>query len=47
MAELSAMTKESVIRIIKEFRDENILQVEGNRFNILQEEALLNISLKG
>jgi CRP/FNR family transcriptional regulator len=47
LAELSAMTKESVIRIIKEFKDEKILQVEGNKFYILQEETLLNISRKG
>ncbi|MCX6234555.1 MAG: Crp/Fnr family transcriptional regulator [Bacteroidetes bacterium] len=47
IADLSAMTKESAIRILKEFKDEGIISVDGDRFEILNENALLNISRKG
>jgi len=47
IADLSAMTKESAIRIIKEFKDGGILQVEGNRIAIKNKERLVNISITG
>lgn len=47
IADLSAMSKESAIRIIKEFKDAYYLKCEGNKFDILDPDALLEISLKG
>ena len=47
IADLSAMTKESAIRIIKEFKDSAILHVEGNSFEILNKEKLIGISITG
>lgn len=47
IADLSAMTKESAIRIIKEFKDSGILAVEGLDFSILNKEKLISISITG
>jgi CRP/FNR family transcriptional regulator len=47
IADMSAMTKESAIRILKEFKDEDIIRVDGDRFQILNENALINISKNG
>jgi CRP/FNR family transcriptional regulator len=47
LADMSAMTKESAIRIIKEFRDERIIRCEGNDFTIMDESRLTSISLAG
>jgi len=47
LADMSAMSKESAIRILKEFKDEKIVHVDGNNFEILDMEALKKISEKG
>jgi len=47
LADMSAMTKESAIRIIKEFRDESIIHCESNQFKILNENQLTKISQTG
>lgn len=47
IAELSALTKESCIRILKEFKDEEIISIDGDRIQILREEALIKISTTG
>lgn len=47
LADLSGMSKESAIRILKEFKEEKILKVEGKVFHILKPEALKQISEKG
>ncbi|MBN1340462.1 MAG: Crp/Fnr family transcriptional regulator [Bacteroidales bacterium] len=47
IAELSGLTKESCIRILKEFKDEGILTIEGDRIEILREETLQKISITG
>lgn len=47
IADLSAMTKESAIRICKEFKTDEIIDYTANKFNILNEEALRNISRTG
>ncbi len=47
IAELSAMTKESAIRIMKEFKDEGIIDFTSSDFNILKEDVLVNISKTG
>jgi CRP/FNR family transcriptional regulator len=47
LADMSAMTKESAIRIIKEFREEEIIRCEGNTFCILDESRLTSIGMSG
>ena len=47
LADLSAMSKESAIRILKEFKEEGILTTEGNSINILKPELLKQISETG
>lgn len=47
LADLSSMTKESAIRILKEFKESGILRLEGNHLEILNMEKLVNISLTG
>lgn len=47
LAEMTAMTKESAIRILKDFKDAGILTVDGQHFEILNMEALKNISRTG
>lgn len=47
LADMSGMSKESAIRILKEFKDEGILSVEGNVFEILNKEYLHKISQTG
>ena len=47
MADLASMTKESMIRIIKEFKDAGILNIDGNQVRIMNEKALINISETG
>jgi len=47
LADLSGMSKESAIRILKEFKEEGILQVEGNTFYILNQKQLRQISETG
>lgn len=47
IADLAAMSKESAIRIIKEFKESGLITCEGNHFQILDEEALQKISQTG
>jgi len=47
LAELSALTKESVIRIMKEFKEDGILNFSGNHFEIKSKFALQKISETG
>lgn len=47
LAEMTAMTKESAIRILKDLKDNNTISVEGNHFKILNREALQKISKTG
>jgi len=47
IADLSAMSKESAIRIIKEFKDANYITCEGNNFSIKDHEALKKVSQTG
>jgi CRP-like cAMP-binding protein len=41
------MSKESAIRILKEFKDDNTISVEGNIILLNNLEKLTNIGLKG
>ncbi len=47
LADLSGMSKESAIRILKEFKDESILSVHGNILHILNPQQLKKISITG
>ena len=47
IADIAAMSKESAIRIIKEFKDAGYIHCEGNNFEILEYESLNNVSLNG
>ena len=47
LADMSGMSKESAIRILKDFKDEGIIKVNGNNIEILNEEQLHKISQTG
>ncbi len=47
LADMSGMSKESAIRILKDFKDEGIIRVEGNQFEVLNEDQLHKISQTG
>jgi CRP/FNR family transcriptional regulator, polysaccharide utilization system transcription regulator len=47
LADLTAMSKESAIRILKELKDENIISVEGSSIVLNDMDKLARISLNG
>jgi len=47
LADMAAMTKESVIRILKEFKEEGIIAYNTTHFEILNKESLKRISQNG
>ena len=47
LADLSAMTKETVIRILKDFSEEKIIICDQHHFEILDKDKLLKISKTG
>jgi CRP/FNR family transcriptional regulator len=47
LADMTGMTMESFIRILKEFKSSDIISVDGSHIHILDEEALTFISRKG
>lgn len=47
IADMAAVTKESTIRVLKEFKDAGHIAVSGNTLEILNEKALVNISENG
>jgi len=47
LADMTGMTMESFIRILKEFKSSDIISVDGSQMHILDEEALALISKKG
>ena len=47
LADLTAMSKENVIRVIKSFKDQGILRVEGNVVEILDKNELIRIGETG
>jgi len=47
LADMSGMSKESAIRILKDFKDEGIISVEGNHIEIINGEQLYKISQTG
>ena len=47
LADMTGMTMESFIRILKEFKSSGIISVDGGNIHILDEESLIKISRKG
>jgi CRP/FNR family transcriptional regulator len=47
LADLTGLSRERVIRIIKTFKDEELIGVSGKNINIIDEKGLENISLTG
>jgi CRP/FNR family transcriptional regulator len=47
LADMSAMTKESAIRIMKDLKDGGVIDCEANYFRILNEKQLAGISSTG
>nr|NQU93054.1 Crp/Fnr family transcriptional regulator [Bacteroidota bacterium] len=47
LAELTGMSTESAIRILKDFKDDNIIDITGKRLEILQLDKLKRISVTG
>lgn len=47
LAEITGMSTESVIRLLKEFKDSNLISISGKSIKILDKERLINISEKG
>lgn len=47
LADLSGITKESVIRVLKKFQDEGIISINGDQVEIYDLERLKVISVKG
>ena len=47
LADMSGMTMESFIRILKEFNTSSIISVDGGNIHIIDEESLAKISKKG
>jgi len=47
LADMSAMTKESAIRILKEFRDDGTISLNTTHFKILKKDVLRQISKNG
>ena len=47
LAEMSNMTKESLVRILQQFKESNLIKARGSEIEILDEAALNHISKNG
>jgi CRP/FNR family transcriptional regulator len=47
LADMSNMTKESLVRILQQFKESNIIKTQGSNIEILDEGSLINISKNG
>ncbi|MDD2962838.1 MAG: Crp/Fnr family transcriptional regulator [Bacteroidales bacterium] len=47
LADLTAMSKESAIRILKDFKENNLVSIEGNQVELLDVEGLMSVSARG
>ena len=47
LAEMSNMTKESLVRILQQFKESNLIKTHGSEIEILDENSLTNISKNG
>lgn len=47
LAELTAMTRESAIRVLKDFKDNGLIDIEDHTIHIIDQKALEQIALHG
>ena len=47
LAELTAMTKESAIRVLKEFKDDGLIEIVDHEISILNQKALEKVAIHG
>jgi CRP/FNR family transcriptional regulator len=47
LAELSGMSSETVIRMIKKFNEDGLIQMDGKKFKVIDYDRLISISEKG
>ena len=47
LADMSNMTKESLVRILQQFKESNIIKTQGSEVEITDESSLINISKNG
>jgi CRP/FNR family transcriptional regulator len=47
LAELTAMTKESAIRVLKEFKDDGLIEIVDHKISILNQKALEQVAVHG
>jgi len=47
LAELTAMTKESAIRVLKEFKEDGLIEIVDHNISILDQKALQQVALHG
>lgn len=47
LAEMSNMTKESLVRILQQFKESNLIKTQGSEIEILDEGSLIHVSKNG
>jgi len=47
LAEFTAMTRESAIRVLKDFKDSGLIEIEDHSIHIIDQKALEQIALHG
>lgn len=47
LADMSNMTKESLVRILQQFKESNLIKTQGSEIEITDESSLINISKNG
>ncbi len=47
LADMSNMTKESLVRILQQFKESNVIKTQGSEIEITDESSLINISKNG
>lgn len=47
LAEMSAMTKESLVRVMSDFKDSKLIRIHGKTLEVLDEEGLIALSRNG
>ena len=47
LADMSNMTKESLVRILQQFKESNIIKTQASEIEITDEASLIHISING
>lgn len=47
LAELTAMTKESAIRVLKDFKEDGLIEIENHNISVLDQKALEQVAMHG